>query len=152
MLGVGYLWPHWQISLAELICSSFACEFKLVCRDVWVLRMLRQIFVAWHLAWRQGSQLGAKSLRSHWGLCIVLNADPCIIVLVVSLPLCFENSKTRYVELYCNSRIYVITLLFRVCVCDVLLCNYYFYNDAPWWSWWDWTSLFKGGMSQGGCK
>jgi hypothetical protein len=119
-----------QVLLVQLI----------VCRDAWILWFLWQFHVAqWRSTWRLWSQLGVEALKSHHGLHILgLDVSPCIIELVyVSFSLCFQNSNTSLCWTLCNSRIYVITLLFELCVCDVLLCNYYFCNDALWWSWWD---------------
>jgi hypothetical protein len=81
-----------------------------------------------------GSQLEAKALRSRQVLHIIwLDVGPCIIVLVLYRFRCVSKTRTlHYVELCCNLRTYYNnSLLFRLCVCDVLLCNYYFYNDAP---------------------
>jgi hypothetical protein len=83
-------------------------------------------------AGRLGGQLGAEALKSHHRLRILgLDSDPCIILLVVIASAMFSKLKHLIiVELYCNLRIYVITLLCGLCVCDVLLCNYYFCNDV----------------------
>jgi hypothetical protein len=97
-----------------------------------------------------GGDLGVSSLKSHCGLRIIwLDADPCIVVLVLyRFHYVFKTWTLHYVEFCCNPRTYCNnSLLFGLCVCDVLLYNYYFCNNTLWWSWWDRTSLFKGGMS-----
>jgi hypothetical protein len=139
-----------------------------MCRgNVRVLSLLQQVRVVQRWTWGLGGDLGASPLKSHRGLRIIgLDADPCIVVLVLyHFHYVFKTQTLYYVELYCNLRTYCNnSLLFGLCICDVLLCNYYICNDVLWWSlrrvgcytiescWWYrcWVNIDRGMMPNHG--
>jgi hypothetical protein len=87
--------------------------------------VLWQVHGARHSAKKLGGQLGARALKSHPGLHILgLDADPCVIVLiVVSLPLFSKLEHfimSNYVvnlRTYCNnSHVMILVVTNRPCL------------------------------------
>jgi hypothetical protein len=115
VLGIGYLWPRWWVSLAELLLLKVCLWISIMCRDARVLWLLWQLGVAQWRAQGLGGDLGACPVSSSRGLRII---GPMRALVSPSDSILVSLSNTSLsMYFFCNSRIHVITLyLGHVCV------------------------------------
>jgi hypothetical protein len=87
------------------------------------------------------NQLGVEALKSRYVTShLRAQCEPCIrrvsLFIVSTVFLKLEHFTIMNYILY-SKNLCDNSLLCGLCIYDILLCNYYFCNNTPWWSWWE---------------